>query len=81
MLLWVVLNYIKTLKSIEIHYNHHFYLPVSDTVSDTGNIHNKYLMNKNKPKQNELGWKSVGRTVTKPNTNNILSTVWDYPTK
>ena len=36
-------------------------------------------MNGNKPKQNELGWKSVGRTVTKPNTSRCLQ--FDDPAK
>lgn len=42
-------------------------------MSHTEHIHNKYSMNENKPKQNELEQKSVGRKITKPNTDNLIA--------
>lgn len=38
-------------------------------------------MSENKPKQNELGWKSVGRKIAKPNASSLLPAVWDYLTE
>lgn len=42
-------------------------------VSNTGSIHNKYSLNDNKPKQNELECKYVGMKITKLNINNLIA--------
>lgn len=39
--------------------------PVSSIMSDTWKMQNKYSMNENKPKQNELGWKPGNKAKQK----------------